>query len=316
MIVLLGHGVLPMINENLAKSNILLHYLDLLIKLLQPNGVAAVMGFFIISGFVIHYPFANGKVINVPEFYCRRILRVAIPAIIAFCIYHFGFKLYMGVVWSLICEVIYYLLYPIILKFKKNLKTILILSFVVSYFLTLSYRYFYGHDDNGDIHRNGYFLTWMVGLPVWLLGVLLADQYHAIIEKSVKPTYLNLWVWRVFMWGLSSVCLMLRFHYSIPYGFTMPIFSIFAFYWIRREIIYYELKNENYILAFGGVISYSIYLVHAVIIHLGQLYFKANELKTNALACIIIIILSLIASYLYYNIVEKPSHNLARSIKV
>jgi peptidoglycan/LPS O-acetylase OafA/YrhL len=50
-IVVLSHGVVPVFGDGTIEK---------LIKLFQPTGIAAVMGFFIISGFVIHYPYSTG----------------------------------------------------------------------------------------------------------------------------------------------------------------------------------------------------------------------------------------------------------------
>jgi peptidoglycan/LPS O-acetylase OafA/YrhL len=184
-IVLLGHGGMPHVSESLVASSKLFYYLDILQKALQPVGVAAVMGFFIISGFVIHFPYSSGKKLNVPEFYSRRFIRIAIPGIAAFCFYRI-YGLYMGVVWSLICELVYYLLYPLILKHKaKYMKHILTGAFIASYVVTILFSVF-SDSYNGDIHRQGFLLTWIVGLPVWLLGVVLADKYNTIQYNTIQ----------------------------------------------------------------------------------------------------------------------------------
>src|ERR1700730_5627895 len=45
------------------------------------DGTSAVIAFFIISGFVIHYPNKNG-ISNLTEFWIRRFLRILIPLIV------------------------------------------------------------------------------------------------------------------------------------------------------------------------------------------------------------------------------------------
>src|SRR4051812_16239854 len=47
------------------------------------NGPAAVIAFFVISGFCIHYPFRHGGSPFVPEYFCRRFIRIGIPMVIA-----------------------------------------------------------------------------------------------------------------------------------------------------------------------------------------------------------------------------------------
>lgn len=210
-IVLLGHGVIPQFDESIINSNILFYYIDILMKLVQPSGVAAVMAFFIISGFVIHYPYTTGKSINVIEFYLRRIIRIALPAAIAFSLYYFTFNLYMVVIWSLICEIIYYLLYPLILRYKeKHMSKIFVCSFVLSYIVSLYYTVV-SDSYNGDFHRSGFLLTWIVGLPIWLLGVILADKYKMVLEDKSNLSYRKLWMWRIATYLASSVCLLFRF---------------------------------------------------------------------------------------------------------
>ncbi|MXN91966.1 acyltransferase family protein [Flavobacterium sp. Sd200] len=313
LIVVLGHASIPSIPHEGSKY---LRYLDLGIKAMVPNGLGAVMAFFVISGFVIHYPFATGKTINIPEFYSRRILRVALPAIAALIIYYF-FDVELTVIWSLICEVFYYFLYPLILKYKeKYFKQMLIGSFVLSYLMTLNYTLFADGDYNGNFHRDGFLLTWIVGLPVWLLGVLLADQYQKELQHKEAPTYKLLWIWRICVYGIASFILILRFQANIPYGYTMPLFGILTFAWIKKEILYYKDKQESALLSYGGIISYSVYLVHILILHLSKEYLLTTALGNYSLVVFIIsVLLVIVASWVFYNLIEKPSHKIARSIK-
>jgi hypothetical protein len=126
--------------------------------------------------------------LNVPEFYSRRFIRIAIPAIVAFFLYRI-YGLYMGVVWSLICELVYYLLYPLILKYKeKYMQYILVGSFIASYVVTILFS-IYSDSYNGDVHRQGFYLTWIVGLPVWLLGVVLVDKYNTIQYNTIQYNF-------------------------------------------------------------------------------------------------------------------------------
>jgi peptidoglycan/LPS O-acetylase OafA/YrhL len=63
VIVLIGHGALPEF-QNVVVRGVLGNSFV---------GIAAVMVFFILSGFVIHYPYATGeKKIKIIEFYFRR----------------------------------------------------------------------------------------------------------------------------------------------------------------------------------------------------------------------------------------------------
>ncbi|GHV58596.1 hypothetical protein FACS1894182_11330 [Bacteroidia bacterium] len=323
-IVLLGHGGLPHIDESLIVPSRIFYYLDIIMKLFQPVGVAAVMGFFVVSGFAIHLPYSQsitglerGKSLNILEFYSRRFVRIAIPATVAICIYHFTFGLFMGVIWSLICELIYYLLYPLILKYKKMyMKQILIGTFIASYMVTILYSVT-ANGYSGDVHRQGFYLTWIVGLPVWLLGVVLADQYEDIKKAGKNISFSRITVIRVAVWLAADFAAVLRFQGHIAYGYTLPVFAVFAYYWLKQEIAYYLNKKENRVLQFGGEMSYSLYLIHTLVLFAVG-YYTNTEVhhSMNGWLCVLAIVLSLLASWIFYLLVEKPSHKLARSIKI
>ncbi len=309
-IVLLGHGTLPFINIPVIGSE----YNELINGLLGNStvGVAAVMAFFILSGFVIHYPYSEGKQISLPSFYTKRLLRISLPALLAFILYTYVFGFFMGVLWSLICEAIYYIIYPIILNYLKRLNWIIAISFLMSYALSVYTSYLWP-EYNGDFHRNGYWLTWIIGLPVWLLGVHLAENYKSFKNKN-SPTYKRLLFFRLLVFVFSIIASVLRFHFDISYVFSLPLFSILVYFWIQLEILYYKDKEENKLLVFGGLMSYSIYLVHALLIYIIEEYTGYSDLRTNVWYCILAILSSLIASYIFYILIEKPTHKLARNL--
>jgi len=47
------------------------------------SGLAAVMVFFVISGFCIHFPYATGKPLRLPPFYLQRFTRIGLPLLAA-----------------------------------------------------------------------------------------------------------------------------------------------------------------------------------------------------------------------------------------
>jgi peptidoglycan/LPS O-acetylase OafA/YrhL len=83
------------------------------------SGPAAVIVFFVISGFCIHYPFAGSdKRPRLKEFYARRFLRLLIPLSIAVPLSGLlGVRLTLfqdSILWSLFAELTYYLCYPVL----------------------------------------------------------------------------------------------------------------------------------------------------------------------------------------------------------
>lgn len=310
-IVLLGHGAFPEVPELWVDRYQLMKVLNGIIGN-SFVGIAAVMAFFIISGFCIHYPYSGGKSINIKEFYLKRITRIALPAIVAFLIYHYTLNLYMGVIWSLICEVIYYILYPIILRYHHKLNTIIILSFVTSYATSILYSLQYPY--NGDFHRNGFALTWIVGLPVWLLGVRLANEIRSQNHLAI-PTFNRIISLRTLAFFGAFVCSALRFHADIAYSYTLPILSIFLYYWLSCEISYFSNKSENKLLVFGGLMSYSLYLTHAYVIHVVKIIYSVEAIYSHPFLCMLVIALSLGIASIFYILIEKPAHVVSQKIK-
>ena len=279
-------------------------------------GIAAVIVFFIISGFCIHYPYANGKPMKILQFLLQRVTRIGLPALVALLFFHFYFDVEMQVLWSLICEVIYYILYPLILIIVKHgkLKQLLIGTFIISAAWTILYAILNG-DSDGNFHRTGYLSTWIIGLPIWLLGVLLAEQFtqDKLPTNTFIVKYIN--VFRILLWGIATVTSVLRFHYGISFAYSILLFSFPAYFWLAAEIKYFSTREESKIWAFGGMISYSIYLVHqAVAIVLTQTLHL--DLRNSFWVFLLSIISTVILSYLYYLAIEKPSHSLAKTIRV
>lgn len=304
IIVLIGHGALPYFENKIVRGVVGNSFV----------GITAVMVFFILSGFVIHYPYASGqKKIKVIEFYLRRLLRIIIPAVIAFTIYQITFNLYMIVVWSLICEAIYYILYPIILKYINKIDLIIILAFFFSYLLSFTYSILENR-YNGDFHRFGYLGTWIIGFPTWLLGVKLSILYLKFKKEGLEVSFKKITANRLFIFFLSWTCSVLRFHFEISYSYTLPVFSLFSFFWLRNELIYYLNRKENKVLVYGGSFSYSIYLIHSLVMFTILHYLNIKML--TIVHSILLVFMTLAISWLFYILFEKPSHKISRSITV
>src|ERR1035437_3963787 len=145
-----------------------------------PTGPNAVVVFFVISGFCIHFPHRNEARIDFREFMVRRYIRVGLPAVVAgYLLYNTGFhSLQDSVLWSIICELIYYSLYPwfIAIKRKYGWRPLLAVSYLAALILVASRT---TGPYNGDFTSFGAGFTWILGLPCWLLGCVLAEHCTA-----------------------------------------------------------------------------------------------------------------------------------------
>jgi peptidoglycan/LPS O-acetylase OafA/YrhL len=279
-------------------------------------GTPAVIVFFVISGFCIHLPFRGTRKIDVPRYYLRRYTRILVPVAGALIVYrlvgaHLTFWgehsiLWESPLWSLACEEIYYALYPF-LRWTRNRigwRFLLPASFLVAVAIAST------HPHAVNWHIFGPLGTALMLLPVWLLGALLAEQAEGLAFE--KPL-LSIWFWRFLAWLGCWVSEMLHFKMGISYTQTMIWFGVLAYFWVRQEIAHGKTHPPNRVLVAAGAWSYSLYLLHA---QGGGLFLSLNWSAGKIVDWFLVMASSLAFSYLFYLLVEKPSHALARKIKV
>src|ERR1700722_3239000 len=226
------------------------------------NGQAAVIVFFVISGFCIHYPRVERLKIDVLEFYASRYIRITIPMVVAVSIWMMmGSELEVlgfSILWSLYAELAYYTAYPLILRLRKlrgwsgllGISAIGAIAVVVFQPAVAQYQ------------AHGVVLSCILGLPCWLLGCILAERMKLGPTDVSPPSSRSIWTWRLFIWLLSVIASALEFHSPIGAPITLNIFAIAAFYWLEREIKWARARGGASILESAGRWSYSIYLMH------------------------------------------------------
>ena len=153
-------------------------------------------------------------------------------------------------------------------------------------------------------------LAWLVAFPCWLLGCLLAEvdfqKSVALISRS------HVWRWRLGIWFLSSLCSFLRFHSPIGYPWTLNLFAVAVYFWLRVEIAAFRQQQGNPWMEWAGRWSYSVYLMH-MIANAAHGRLTLPNLGFNLNWCLkMIFILGI--SYLFYLVVEKPGHLIARHL--
>jgi peptidoglycan/LPS O-acetylase OafA/YrhL len=280
-------------------------------------GTPAVIVFFVISGFCIHLPFIGNEKLAVGRYYLRRYTRILIPVAGALGVYRLWGQhlvlwgehsiLWESPLWSLACEEIYYAAYPL-LRLARNRfgwKKFLPAVFVAGIATALS------HPHSTGWHDYGPFGTALLLLPVWLLGCLVAEQSESL---AMEVTTARIWGWRFLAWLGCWTAEMLHFKGGVPYTQTMIWFGVLAYYWVRQEIAYGNQHEPNRYLAAAGAWSYSLYLVHV------QGMETFGWLRLPNLGYLFtwfgVMLSSLGFAYLFYRLVERPSHQLARKIRV
>ena len=275
------------------------------------NGPAAVIVFFVISGFCIHFPNRNGlEVRSWKLYYARRYLRTLIPMAAALALavpLKVPFGLFTdSVLWSLLCEEIYYFLYPVLLGLRDRMgwRYLMAMAWVLSVLVLLT-------NSSAAIYPAfGWRLNWVLGLPCWLMGCRLAERFDNF--KSSPVSVKQIWIWRGVTWMLSSLSLVMRFHASVGYPWTLNLFAAFSALWLEREIRYYQARRAPWFEDLGEA-SYSIYLTHfssAAILRLLPVY---AVMASGAIWFSSVLLCGSLAT-LFYWMVERPSHRFARRL--
>ena len=274
-------------------------------------GVAAVMVFFVISGFCIRYPFRHGETPAWGEYFLRRYLRIGLPLVASVLLVRLaGAKPTLwenSVLWSLYAEIVYYTVYPLLAWAQRRVgwNVLLAGAYVAALLVIL-------RDPHAALYAAyGVGLTWVVGLPCWLLGCRLADQADGLTAVRVPA----IWLWRVGVWVASVLCSVLRFHGNVGYPLTLDVFAVLVFFWLRQEIRQFRFRRPPDLLERAGGWSYSLYLMHfPALWAFGALGLLRLPLPGAAL-WLMEIALALGAAYVFYTLVERPSHWLARQFK-
>ena len=274
------------------------------------NGKAAVIVFFVISGFCIHLPYVDGRRLPVAAYLVRRFVRVGLPLLVA----TIAFRVIGGeveilgrfVLWTLYCELIYYACYPLLLPLIRRFGVVRVVAagFVLAA-LTLA-----AVEIETATPRPFNFWDWLICYPAWLLGCLLAER---VGRDAPSPGATRLWIWRLAIWSASILAIWLAHHSPIrvSYPLSLPIFALLATAWLDLEIRHYRHRRPIGILESAGRGAYSIYLIHAVpLVLVAQsgwgLTFVANWLAKVGLV--------LAGAALLYILVERPAHLLARRL--
>ncbi len=317
LIVLLSHLDNPYVKA-LKSSDTLIGKYTAAILANSFNGIGAVIAFFIISGFVVHYP-VKDKALNVKKFLIRRWVRIGIPLIVISTVAFYFDSFVLIPIWSLYCELAYYTIYPFLRKINLTWLAKIRIAYLIQIALVLllcqneimSFIYQKDMGYYGTYWQTGEFVTWLIGLPIWLLGVLIAERIDDLSISIKNITYRELMYYRLGIYGGSIVLHVLKFQAYLSDIIILNFFALFIVKWIEREIVYYQTHPSVKSLELGGKFSYSLYLCHGL-----GVKFLALILVLNIYTYPVYIVLSLLISYIVYLLIEKPSHKLAQRLAI
>lgn len=267
------------------------------------NGPAAVIVFFVISGFCIHWPYRNGERIGF-DYFVRRYIRIGIPLCAALLVSpYFGLAasdLAESVLWSLYCELVYYSIYPLLVRASRRVgwRTLTAVTFLVAFSWAIASPTPTGNYSTSNVLRSSVF-----GLPCWLMGCHLAESQLRLTSTG------NIWRWRCAVFLGSILTLELRFHTRVHFDLTLNFFGILVLCWLLRELEHGRTNPPWSWLERAGAWSYSLYIMHPAT---GRLPEKLFPSLSSGAQWLLRIPLTLGGCYLFYLAVERPSHRLAR----
>lgn len=313
LFVLFGHYGIVTDSTFFFLPKSICHYLSSAIGLIF-NGPAAVIVFFVISGFCIHYSFVKTKILSLPKYYFRRLIRVGIPAMFSAVLLIFFDNpqnvLTDTVLWSVTCELIYYFIYPalLIIRSRIGILKMVLISYTIALITLLLNTHLIIIANNSYVALGKY--TWIIGLPSWLLGCHLAETYNKFPTLSIE----NIWKIRLSIVFIAFLLRILKFHSTYLLSsntFTLNLFAILIFFWLGLEIKYLSYKNINKPLEWAGSWSYSLYLVHPItktfLLNIG---FRSLGFGQQV-DLMFYILNALLLSFIFFLLIERPSHKLA-----
>jgi len=308
--VMLGHaGPFPLF-EGVTKSNVT----GLVVRGIYHNlfvGPPAVIVFFVISGYCIHRPFRDVAQLPLLSYFTRRYVRILFPMTFAILLAKpVGFPLPLfqnSILWSLVAELIYYTIYPLLRPVAAQIgwRGLIIIAYVLSLVVAAT------NPSSPDYAGYGVYLTWLLGLPCWLLGCQLAETHPS--DNHVEISLLEIWSWRIGIWVLSTLCSILNFHSPFVYPWTLNVFAFAVYLWLGKEITFHRNRTTSEVLAWAGLWTYSLYLTHRITMAGYQLLPVSHQLSPRINWCLEVLLM-LAGAYIFYLIFEKPGHILARKL--
>lgn len=288
------------------------------------NGPAAVIVFFVISGLCIHYPNVGGRDFQVGAFYGQRFLRILPPMLVAILVGGLmgadGFRVSRetwqlpSFLWSLVAELIYYAIYPVLrgLANRWGWQRLLLVAYLgASSVMVL-------HPTTKGMPDYGYHLTWLVGLPCWLLGCVLGEHVARPLPAGTSAGSVR--GLRVAMFALNVISWQTLFSarpYLPPNAFivALQVVGVGAYFWLKAEIRHFRAATPSRLLESAGAWSYSLYLFHELGFSAWARWVPAPLHSAGEVLWAMCRPLAVLGfCYAFFLAVEAPTHRLAQTV--
>ena len=297
-----------------------------------------VLLFFVISGFCIHYPMAgNQKTLDLKIYATRRIMRIYPPYFAAVCIsllavHYFEWtspsnepwvmnlllvQNYLPKInsqissncslWSIATEVEFYIAYPLLLIFWRKYGPSQSVALFGTISIIATWLYFLGVKGMVFCAFTFYILWWS--------GALLAELYAT--KQLPKPSKIIV-IMGIALLATGTIAQLQGAHLVMVKRFLFGGFYILLVWWLLTHKLFkpseYSLISKC--LLHLGKISFSLYLIHYPLLQVCGLEWEKQfgSKPDNFLIPLAFCLITILIANVFYLIVEKPCHLLARSL--
>lgn len=306
-------------------------------------GPAAVIVFFVISGYCIHNAYQRDVTLKPINYYASRFVRIGLPLVILLCVVQplpTGQNYLESVLWSLYCEMVYYAVYPLLRARFRYIGEMIVGSAIAAGVMVAVVR-LVGHPAcHGCVYETyGVSGTALLYAAGWISGCLIAETQRNTAQFNVRGAYspLTMVISRglemstrllahhlvalrvsVVMAGaaimilLSGSSLKPAFVPIITPDITLPLFQFLAAIWIATETATPSRASVWPKLAALGAWSYSLYLCHKMALALLEM---TQFDGSSRFAWFVQVALAFVISYVFYRMIERPSHLVSQRLR-
>jgi peptidoglycan/LPS O-acetylase OafA/YrhL len=217
-----------------------------------------------------------------------------------------------GVYWTLVAEVLFYVVYPFLfaplaLSFSNKSKKVITL-FIISLLPFFGGIHLLSQKITGlSLIQPELFYYFVTGVTLGTVFKKNPEKIQKLSSLFVKKRkLLPLIIFFVTMAGVHSAGMVAPSEIDpwIRLLFAIPLTFLIAMMLDKQNILSQLFSKKG--IVFIGTISYSLYLCHALIIHLFESNFTVTNTLTNILYVTVTFLACLAISYILFYLLEKP----------
>ena len=218
-------------------------------------------------------------------------------------------SLVVGVAWSTVYEVYFYAVFTFLLLLKGQKKYVIPLLLILFIIFKITYKLNLLNLNENTTFQFFYSVTGFVHIVPFIFGILIAIYYqkpviiNAILNFKFRKVFFVLFHFVYFYFA--------TFEYSVLISY--PISLTMFFLYLNLDYIFqvdYSSMLSKFFIKMGDI-SFSIYLVHVLMLSLIIDYFKITDLLS---VTILAYAMSIGVSIITYQFIESPFINLAKQI--